>query len=317
MVVGLSAKLKMRIWFAIVLAGALVLPAAAQTQATLTALDGEMPAPGPLTIRRLVPEVQMVFAAQDHHGRPLLNLCAPQIRVLDNGVAAPVTSFQANTTLPMRIALLLDASASMRPGFEAERQAALAFLNRMRPSCGGQVFSLAFAARPLPVAPNLPAGMDPIATQQVGGQTALFDALIAASRRLATPTPARPVLLLLSDGEDTYSRSTLAEAIAALQQAQVAVYSVSVHSSRLEYPGDRVLRQIAAATGGRAFFPPNYGRMSAIFAEMENELRGQYVVGFRPVGRLAAGEFHSVKVTALPHGTVIRARSGYYVRPAD
>jgi hypothetical protein len=134
--------LEMRKLFAIALAGVLARPAAAQTRAALATPDGETPAPTSLTIRRIVPEVQMVFAAEDHRGRPVLGLSAPQIRVLDHGIAAPLTSFRAAAGMPLRLALLLDTSDSMRPGFAAARQAALAFLRRAQGSADNQIFAL-------------------------------------------------------------------------------------------------------------------------------------------------------------------------------
>lgn len=304
-----GSQIQMRKSCAIVLAAALVLPAAAQTQAALAAPEDPLPAPASLTIRRLVPEVQMVFAAHDRHGRPLLNLTPPQIRIVDNGAPAALTSFQPAADLPLRVALLLDASDSMRPGFAAQRQAALAFLRRMQGDGSEQICTLVFASRETAGGASDPAAV--LSAGQLGGQTALYDALVAASSMLRSSNPARRLLLLLSDGDDNYSRSTLADAIAALQRWNIAVYSITAHNPRLEFPGDRVLRQLAAATGGHAFLLRNYAQGHGIFAELETELRGQYVVGFRPVGSLAAGQFHSVKIVAP--GITIRSRSGYYI----
>lgn len=291
-------------WFAMVLGSAVLACAGAQTPAALA--EPQMATPVALTIRRVVLEVEMVFRAEDRDGRPVLNLDAEQIRILDNGIAAPLTSFQPAAGLPLRAALLLDASESMRRGFSAEKQTAGAFLRRVQRSAGDQIFAMTFAVCEQP-------GSAGIASIQAGGQTALYDALIQAAKTLASNAPARRVLLLFSDGEDNYSRATLAEAIAALQRWNIVVYSITAHSSRLEYPGDRVLRRIAWATGGRAFLLPGYRRTSRIFAQVEKDLLGQYVVGFRPVGSQAAGEFHSVKIEAP--GMIIRARAGYYVGP--
>jgi VWFA-related protein len=297
---------------AMVLWGALWLPAAAQTRAALSAPHEDVPAPASLTIRRVVPEVQMVFAAEDRRGRPVLGLSAEQISVLDNGIAAQLTSFRAAAGMPLRLALLLDTSDSMRPSFALAQQAALAFLQRSLHSADDQVFALSFAAGQAAGTGSNQAGA--LTTSRVGGQTALYDAVIAAVGSLRSTTPARRVLLLLSDGEDNYSRTTLAEALEALQQANVALYSVTVHSPRLEYPGDRVLRQLAAATGGRAFLLGKYSAFGRVFASIENDLRSQYVVGFRPPGSLAADEFHPVKILPLRRGTLIRARAGYCIR---
>jgi Ca-activated chloride channel family protein len=291
-------------WKPLAIALALALPGVSQTQAALREPGGA----APLTIRRLVPEVQMVIAAEDHHGHPRLDLAAAQVRVLDNGRPARLTSLQAAPELPLRIALLLDHSESMKAGFAAERRAGLAWLGQLQDS-GGVIFTLPFAAGEGKGDGSTAAR--PFSGTRAGGQTALYDALIHAARRLASPMPARRVLLLFSDGEDNYSRASLGEAIAILQEWNIAVYSVTAHSSRLEFPGDRVLREISAATGGRAYLFPNYSHAGKGLAALENDARGQYVVGFHPVGRLTEGEFHAVKITAP--GTKIRARAGYYV----
>lgn len=292
-------------WKLLTMALALALPGAAQTKAALK--ETEVVPTAPPTIRRLVPEVQIVIAAKDDHGRPQLNLHAAQIRILDNGAAAQVTSFEAAAGLPLRIAFVLDGSSSMQPGFASAQEAGLGLLRQGRDWGAAQIFSMVFAASEAETY-----GATPLSGGQPEGQTALYDALIHAAQMLASPTPARRVLLLLSDGEDNYSRASLAEAIAALQSGNVVVYCVMAHSPHLEFPGDGVLRQIAAATGGRAYLLSNYRHAGKAFAKIENELRGAYVVGFRPVGRLAEGEFHSVKIAAP--GTKIRARAGYYVR---
>src|SRR5579872_1970531 len=201
--------------------------------------DAALPGTTSLTIHRLVPEVQMVISAQDHRHRPVVDLQEAEIAVFDNGIAVPITSFESRASLPLRIALLLDASESMHPGFAAERRTGLNSLRRLHGSRGDQVFAITFAAGQMPflayAQTEAPKASPPL---QAGGQTALYDSLIAAARKLASATPTRRVLLLFSDGEDNYSRATLGEAIAALQQWQIAVYSISVHSSRWEYPGD-------------------------------------------------------------------------------
>lgn len=301
--------MSLRTLFTTIVAGALAMPAAAQTQAALAPPGEALPRPASLTIRRVVPEVQMLVTAEDGHGVPVRELQAGQIRIFDNGVAAPLTSFEAAAGLPLRAAVVVDGSASMSKRFAAERQAALSLLSDLRER-GEQVFTLSFAAQ------QVEPGAGSVAAREAGGQTALYDALISAAALLRSNEPARRVLLLMSDGEDNYSRASLAEAVAALQQAEIAVYSISVHSARVEYPGDCVLRNIAAATGGRAYFLSSYRRVGKIFAAVEGELRAQYVVGFRPTGALAEGDFHAVKILPERRGVRLRSRAGYYVRQA-
>ena len=294
-------------WKLLAMALALALPGAAQTEAALK--EAEVVPTAPATIRRLVPEVQMVIAVEDHHGHPRPGLAAAQIRILDNGAAARVTSFEAAAGLPLRIALLLDGSGSMQAGFAAAREAGLALLRQAQNWGATPMFNIVFATTQAEGDGTAATGV--LSAGQAEGQTALYDALIHAAGLLASQTSARRVLFLLSDGEDNYSRASLADAIAALQSQDIVVYCVAAHSARLEFLGDLVLRQIAAATGGRAYLLSSYSHAGKAFAKIETQLRGEYVVGFRPAGRLEEGEFHSVKITAP--GAKIRARPGYYV----
>ena len=275
-----------------------------------------------MVIRTQVREVQVIFTVTDKHGRFVRGLGANQVRVLDNG--SPVggfTTFSEAHNLPLRIALLLDASDSMQPGFESERQAALSFLERIvRPEYDRAVV-VSFANTEAPTASTSRPMLLEGAVRKIrsGGETALYDALADVSgHRLMTRREAGPVrrmVILLSDGEDNYSRINLDEAIAALQQSEIAVYAISVHSRRLEYPGDKVLRRLSEATGGHVFLLSNYQAAAKVFATIEEEVRQQYVLGYRPSDTYAGGTYHALQVIAdPPHKRIVHARTGYMTR---
>jgi VWFA-related protein len=148
-----------------------------------------------------------------------------------------------------------------------------------------------------------------------GGQTALYDALRAAAQHdmmtADNAQPVRKVILLLSDGEDNDSINSLDDAIAAAQRNDVGIYAITVHAPYVHRQGDGVLAALADATGGRAFVLPNLKRLDAVFSEIQNELRSEYLVSFHPAEREQCG-FHSLAIRTHDPSLHVRARRGYF-----
>jgi len=96
------------------------------------------------------------------------------------------------------------------------------------------------------------------------------------------------------------------------QRAEVIVYAISTDDSGLILRGDRVLDKIASATGGRAFFPFKMKDITHSFAAIEDELRSQYVVSYRPADFDADGRYRSIQISALKKDLQVRARKGYF-----
>ncbi len=149
-----------------------------------------------------------------------------------------------------------------------------------------------------------------------GGGTALYDAVYHACRdklaKEAADHPVRKAIIIVSDGEDNQSEYTRAQAIEMAQRAEVIVYAISTDDSGLVLRGDRVLQQLADATGGRAFFPFKMKDIKNSFAAIEDELRSQYVVSYRPADFDADGRYRSIEITALKKDLQVRARKGYF-----
>jgi len=151
---------------------------------------------------------------------------------------------------------------------------------------------------------------------QNGGGTALYDAIYRAAKdKMLKDRPDHPVrraLVVLSDGEDNQSEVSQAQAIEMAQRAEVIVYAISTDDSGLILRGDRVLDKIASATGGRAFFPFKMKDITHSFAAIEDELRSQYVVSYRPADFDADGRYRSIQISALKKDLQVRARKGYF-----
>ena len=96
------------------------------------------------------------------------------------------------------------------------------------------------------------------------------------------------------------------------QRAEVLIYAISTDDSGLILRGDKVLEDLASATGGRAFFPYKMKDITHSFAAIEDELRSQYDVSYKPADFDADGRYRSIQITALKKDLQVRARRGYY-----
>jgi VWFA-related protein len=123
----------------------------------------------------------------------------------------------------------------------------------------------------------------------------------------------RRAMVVVSDGDDNSSDHTLGQALELSQKADVVVYTISTNISRTETEGDKVLRYLAAETGGLAFFPFKVEDLSQSFENIANELRHQYSIFYRPEPLKTDGLYHTVTVRVKDRkGMVVRARKGYY-----
>lgn len=278
----------------------------------------EAPPTTAISIRKQVDEVQVTFIV-DAGQKPLTRLSEEQFTVFDgNQRVASFTSFGQESDLPLRIGLLVDHSDSMQKGFAQELQAARSFLQRVvRPRADG-VFLLDFTHLMKFSTPDLDKGelLSPDLNSLLPqGQTALYDAVFAAARfplmNARESQPGRRVLILLSDGEDNDSRHSLADALEALQGADIMIYAVTAHGRRYQSDGDEVLEALSETTGGRAFVLNSYSEADAVFATIAQELRSRYTVSFRPPSPGRCG-YHRLRVAPRDHSFRVRARAGYY-----
>src|SRR5204863_7684997 len=166
------------------------------------------------------------------------------------------------TDLPLRLGLLIDSSGSVDSRFQFEQDAAVGFLQHTVRAHYDHAFVMGFSARNRVVqdfTDNVSLLATGVQNLQNGGGTALFQAIYAACKeRLLkddSDRPMRRALIVVSDGEDNQSDVSKQQAIEMAQRAQVIIYTISTDDSGLILRGDKILQQLADATGGRAFFP--------------------------------------------------------------
>jgi Ca-activated chloride channel homolog len=273
------------------------------------------------TIRKTVNEVNVVFTVTDKHGRYVKDLRKDDFRIIDDSKPAEkVESFSNQTDLPLQVGLLIDASNSVRDRFKFEQESAIEFLNQTVRPRYDTAFVIGFDVTPevtQDFTDNTELLSRGVRALRPGGGTAMFDALYFSCRDklLKAPHkgPMRRAIVLLSDGEDNQSHVTREEAIEMAQRAEVIVYTISTNISGMKGKGDKVLERIADATGGRAFFPFQIRDVADAFAEIQDELRSQYALSYKPADFRADGHYRTIEIVALDHKNLrVRSRRGYY-----
>jgi Ca-activated chloride channel homolog len=271
------------------------------------------------TIVKTVNEVNLVFTVTDRHGRFIKDLKRDDIRILDDNKPTAISSFSSQTDLPLRVGLLIDASSSIRDRFRFEQDSAIEFLNQIIRPRSDQAFVLGFDSVS-EITQDFTDDTSKLAhgvrMLRPGGGTALFDAIYEACKsKLATAqakVPTRRAIILLSDGEDNQSRVTREQAIEMAQRAEVIIYAISTNISGIKTRGDKVLERFSETTGGRCFFPFKLDDVTQAFTEIQDELRSQYAVAYKPADFIADGRFRNIAVESSRKGLRIRTRRGYY-----
>ena len=271
------------------------------------------------TIRHVVNEVRVVFTVTDRHGRYIKDLKRDEFKVIDDQKPAELRSFRSETDLPLQVGLLVDASNSVRDRFKFEQEAAIEFLNAIIRPKYDKAFVVGFDATP-EVTQDFTDSTEHLSNGvrmlRAGGGTALYDALYFACRDKLLPQeqtgPVRRAIILLTDGEDNLSHVTREEAIDMAARAEVIVYTISTNISGMKGKGDKVLERIADATGGRAFFPFQMRDVSDAFLSIQEELRSQYAVAYKPANFLPDGRYRTIEILAQDKGLKVRTRKGYY-----
>ena len=272
------------------------------------------------TIVKQVDEVNVVFTVTDKRGKFINDLKKDDFRVMDdNKPAQSIRSFRSETNLPLRVGLLVDASNSIRDRFKFEQEAAIEFLNQIVHQ-QDLAFVIGFDTTP-EVTQNFTNNTELLSKGvrmlRPGGGTAMYDAIYYACRdeimakdkgTLAT----RRAIILLSDGEDNQSRVSREEAVEMAQKAEVIIYAISTNTSGQKLKGDKVLEHFAEETGGRAFFPFKIQDVSDAFSQIQDELRSQYAISYKPADFQLNGKYHSIEILADNKKYKVRARKGYY-----
>lgn len=267
-----------------------------------------------------VTRVNMLFTVTDKKGRFVTNLVKDDFEVVENKKQQVIQEFTAETDLPLRLAILIDTSNSIRDRFRFEQEAAVQFIRSVVRPRQDKAMVVSFDTSPELVADLTDDLVDldnAVRKLRPGGGTAMYDAIFFASReKLQQDQPRhkfRRAMILVGDGDDNQSRYSRDQALEMAQKADVVIYAISTNISRNESDGDKVLKYLTSETGGQAFFPFKVEDLEQSFENIANELRHQYNIFYRPNPLRTDGLYHEVTLKVKGRkDLVVRARKGYY-----
>jgi VWFA-related protein len=267
-----------------------------------------------------ITDVNVLFTVTDKKGRFVTDLTVNDFEVKESKKPQFIQQFTAESDLPLRLALLIDTSNSIRSEFRFEQQAAIRFMNDVMRPKQDRMMLLSFDSSPQ-LQSDLTSDMTKLEqgvnAMRPGGGTALYDGIyFAAKEKLMLDQPRekfRRAMIIISDGEDTQSRYTRDQALEATQVADTVIYAISTNITRAESDGDKVLKYLTEETGGQAFFPFKVEDLDQSFENIANELRHQYNIYYHPEPLKADGLYHPIEVKVKTRkDLVVRARKGYY-----
>ncbi len=275
-------------------------------------------------LRTSVEEVGVFFSATDH-GKSVTDLTASDVVVSDdNRPPAAVLAFRNESGLPLRLGLIIDTSDSVRDRLSFERAAAVKFLQTVVTGKDDLAFVIGINNSVLLVQDFT--GDHTLTARAVsqlapGGGTALWDAVAFAAKKLASRSESQPVarvLVVLSDGEDNSSSTTLKQAIANSLQGESSVYTISTRDFTDQAPdnstGDHALKTLSELTGGATFVPGSVGGLSASFSDLQHVIRSRYLLSYKPAAFQRDGRYRSIEIKAQKDGRQLKvySRKGYY-----
>jgi Ca-activated chloride channel homolog len=267
-----------------------------------------------------VTRVNILFTVTDKKGRFVTNLGKDDFEVVENKKPQTIQQFTAESDLPLRLAVLVDTSNSIREQFRFEQEAAIRFIQSVVRPREDRLMLVSFdsaAEMVSDLTDDLKKLEEGVKSMRPGGGTSFYDAIyFACKEKLMMDQPRdkfRRAMIVISDGQDTESRKSRDQALEMAQKADVVIYAISTNITRDDSDGDKVLKYLAEETGGQAFFPFKIEDLDQSFENIANELRHQYNIFYRPEPLKADGLYHPVTVkTKSRKDLVVRARKGYY-----
>jgi Ca-activated chloride channel family protein len=304
--------------------GAMLLALLATGQQTPPQQPPATPPQGDQDIRISVDvlRISMAFSVTDRKGRFVTGLGKDDFEVLENGKPQTISEFTAEPTLPLRVAVLIDTSNSVRDRFKFEQEAASQFLDEILRTDQDKAVIVSFDSNVQTVC-DLTSNTDKLSRAihdlRPGGGTAMYDGIRFAAEKLGQEQPSyqfRRIIIIVTDGEDNQSHSTRDQALQGVQMADTFLYAISTNNlSSGDTDGDKVLRYFTTQTGGKTYFPFKLEDLATDFQIIAEEVRHQYNITYRPEPLVNDGLFHKVEIRLKGHKEIsVQARKGYYAR---
>lgn len=272
----------------------------------------------PYTIKVSVDMVVLSATVRNHKGAPVSGLDKDDFQVYEDGVQQQIKYF-SHEDIPVTVGLVVDNSGSMAPKLPDVIASALAFARSSNPQ--DQMFVVNFNEHVSFGLPNSTPFTDQPEVLRVAlsrikadGQTALYDALVAALEHLNAGNRDKKVLIVVSDGADNTSKHTLAQVMDMAARSNAIIYSLGLFDPDDPDKNPGVLKRIDKATGGETYLPESLQEVVPICQRIAHDIRNQYTLAYVPTNRSQDGTFRSILIKAEARGRgrlVVRTRPGY------
>jgi Ca-activated chloride channel family protein len=254
--------------------------------------------------------VEVYAAVVGKDGKPVTGLTREDFTVLEDGQPQNISTFTEGD-FPLSVAIAVDRSFSMTDRLGSERTAARTFLQALRPQDEAMIVAVGTSVEIVaPLSTDRQAQFASIDTLQPWGTTGLHDAIIESIDAIQA-AKGRRALVLMSDGNDRYSKATPATALDRARRSDVMIFPIALGRTR-----PALFAELASLTGGRSFQPKDLAPLNETMQQIADELRHQYLLGYTPSRPIVAGEeqWRSIAVRVNRPDATVRARDGYVSR---
>jgi VWFA-related protein len=283
--------------------------------------------------------VNVLFSVQDKQNRYLNDLKQEGVEILENGQAQDIFTFKREFDLPLTMAILVDVSGSEQYTLPLLKDAGGRFVDSVIRSGKDTVAVIKFegeatimqelTSNPTRVRKALEdiafiapppvsiygGSTPPINSGSRQGGTSLWDSVIATCGDMLAKEPGRKTIIVLTDGVDTTSRMKMGDAIDEALRSEVVIYAIGIGDPGMGGINDGALKKLTEATGGRAVIPKSHRELDSAFAQLEQDLRQQYLLAYEPKNEATDGSFRKIEIRLKDRNAKdlkIRHRRGYY-----
>jgi Ca-activated chloride channel family protein len=282
------------------------------------------------TERILIRRVRLPITVTDKKGQFVPGLTKEDFVIMEDKVPQTIETFSddISLTIPLYIAVLMDTSPSTAGKLKFQQESAMNFIHTVVKPRKDRVLFATFDDA-INLRQDFTDRLDLLdkavfSVKQMGKQTALYDAVWQFSDEKMRSVSGRRVLLIVTDGDDTYSRANLRDAIDIAQRTETTIFAIStkagfiatvpgVEAGQVADKGDRDLQTLCEETGGMAFFTGDMLSLERSFTKISKELRAQYLVTYNPTNKQYDGTFRKIDVKlADRRGDLkVRTKRGY------
>lgn len=295
----------------------------------------------------------VLFTAVDRNKRFITSIRQEDIEVYEDGVRQEIFTFQRETERPLSLAILIDTSNSQERTLPDEKRAAGAFVDAViRPTkdevavitfTGETTLEQSLTGNParvrraidrvefVPPSGYIGGGLSvpgtpPISgtNQRLAGSTAIWDAIWVTAKEVLSESSdkTRRAIILLSDGIDTSSQLEMKDAVERAIKSDAIIYSIGIGDNFFDGVDQGSMRKVAERTGGRAYFPRSEEDLRAAFAQIQQELRSQYLVAYSPTKKAKDGSYRQVRIDVVnpelkKQNLRLSYRQGYFAQTAS